>query len=80
MRVGSLVKYTDVYCMQYYKEYKVEPRKLLEDYGVGMVLYIDEVFHFKLKRNQPTTIHVHWEKQGTEWEIAGDLEVINEDW
>ena len=76
MRVGSLVKYTDAYCRQY----KVDPKKLLEEYGVGIVLYIDEVHGFKLKRNLPTTTHVHWEKQGTEWEIAGDLEVINEDW
>ena len=74
MRVGSLVKYTDAYC----KLHKADPKKLSEDYGVGIILYIDEVFHFKLKRNQPTTIHVHWEKQGTEWEIDGDLEVINE--
>ena len=76
MRVGSLVKYTDIYC----KLCKTDPKKLLEDYGVGIILYIDEVHGFKLKRNQPTTIHVHWEKQGTEWEIAGDLEVINEGW
>ena len=39
MRVGSLVKYTDAYCEQC----KTDPKKLLEDYGVGIILYIDEI-------------------------------------
>ena len=75
MKAGDLVKFTDVCCRQY----KVNPKRLLNYYGFGVVLFIDDQNDLKLRRNhQATTVHVYWERQGAEWEIAKDLEIVSE--
>jgi len=76
VKAGDLVKFTDACCRQH----KINPKKLLNYYGIGIILFIDNKNTLRIKRNQPTTVHVHWEKQGTEWEIAKDLEVVSEGW
>ena len=74
MKVGDLVKYTDNCC----KQYSVIPEKILNYYGLGIVLFVDDINSLRLKRNKPVTVHVHWTKMGPEWESYRDLEVIGE--
>jgi hypothetical protein len=74
MRVGSLVKYTDACC----RDHSVVPEKLLKYYGFGIVLFVDDVSTLRVRRNEVAQVHVHWTKQGTEWEPYNDLEVVSE--
>ena len=74
MKVGDLVKYSDACC----REHSVVPEKLLKYYGFGVVLFVDDVSTLRSKRDLPAQVHVHWSKQGTEWEPYKDLEVVSE--
>lgn len=74
MKVGDLVKYTDECC----REYNVVPEKLLKYYGFGVVLFVDHANTLRIRRNVVATVHVHWTKQGTEWEPYSDLEIVSE--
>ena len=74
MKVGDLVKYTDVCC----KQYSVVPEKLLNYYGFGVVLFVDDINTLRIRRNKAMQVHVHWSKQGTEWEPYDDLEIVSE--
>ena len=74
MKVGDLVKYTDACC----KQYSIVPEKLLNYYGFGVVLFVDDIDTLRIRRNSPAQVHVHWTKQGTEWEPYNDLEIISE--
>ena len=74
MKVGDLVKYTDECCRQY----RVNPQKILNYYGIGIVLFVDHANTLRIRRNVVATVHVHWTKQGTEWEPYSDLEIVSE--
>ena len=74
MKVGDLVKYSDACC----KQYRAVPEKLLNYYGFGVVLFVDDVNTLRIRRNKAMQVHVHWSKQGTEWEPYDDLEIVSE--
>ena len=74
MKVGDLVKYTDLCCRQH----SVVPEKLLNHYGFGVVLFVDDIKTIRRKRFAPAQVHVHWSKQGITWEPYDDLEVVSE--
>ena len=74
MKVGDLVIYTDDCC----RRYSVITDKVREYYGIGVVLFIDDVDTLRIRRNEIATVHVHWTKRGDEWEPYDDLEIISE--